>query len=635
MFTDMVGYTALTQSNESQAMEILERHNRLLRPLFPKFHGKEVKEIGDSFLVEFESALDALKCAVEIQSHLHDYNIASKDAWKIKLRIGIHLGDVIRRRNDVYGDAVNIASRIEPVAEPEGICISEQVYDQVHNKTSQELLKLSPKELKNVEYPTEVYKVGMPWDKAKTTLPHQLEGNRVAVLPFTNMSPDPADEYFADGLTEELITRLSLVKGLKVIARTSVMNYKNKEKRISDIGTELKVGSVVEGSVRKAGNRIRVAAQLIDIGTEEHLWASTYDKELDDIFAVQSEIASKIAGSLPGVLTPSKVPTSVPGGTNNVRAYTHYLKGIQLKNEGTGDSIRQALENFLNATKVDAAFARAYVEIGNCYASLAVRNLISYEEGVAGMKSGAERALELDENLAEGHALLSFVAWVEDDFGKDEEEARLATQLNPNLAIAYVRLATVRATNGHLKSAIELLETARQLDPLSGEIVVRLGQAYLWSGREKDALDLWNENRRVAPVVVADCMASYYMQKRDLRSAEEEVKALEAAAPDDSKTILQRGCLSALKEDTKAAEEAIETLRRKFRQGARTDSDIGYIRFFLGDLDAYFAAMFRAVESHVFNPLDFRYSPLFGRARSDPRYREVLLKNGLDSDVEE
>jgi TolB-like protein/tetratricopeptide (TPR) repeat protein len=634
MFTDMVGYTALTQRDEASAMSVLEEHRSIIRPYFPKHGGREVKTIGDAFLIEFGSALEAVRCAYDIQQSLHELNNSRSGEKRVQLRIGIHLGDVIHSQSDVYGDAVNVASRIEPLATPGGICISEEVYRQVRNKFEFPMSSLGRRELRNVGDAVEIFQIVLPWEGQGAAV-QGLDSNRVAVLPFANISPDPADEYFADGLTEELITRLSLVKGLKVIARTSVMNYKNKEKRISDIGTELKVGSVVEGSVRKAGNRIRVTAQLIDIGTEEHLWASSYDKDLDDIFAVQSEIASKITESLPGILSPSKSPTRIPGGTSNIRAYTKYLKGMQLRNEGTDDSIRQALELFMDATKIDPSFARAYVEIGNCYASLGVRNYIPYGEVVAGMRSGAERALKIDENLAEGHALLSFLAWAEDDFGKDEEEARLAIQLNPSLAIAYVRLATVRETNGYLKNAIGFLETAHQLDPLSGEIVGRLGEAYLWSGRERDTLDLWNENRKVAPKVVADCMASYYMQKGDLHNAEEEVKALEAAAPDESHTILQRGCLSALKGDSKAAEATIETLRRKFKQGARIDNDIGYIRFFLGDLDAYFAAMFRAVETHIFNPLDFRYSPLFERARRDPRYREVLTKNRLDPDVKE
>jgi adenylate cyclase len=266
MFTDIVGYTTLTQSNESHAMEVLERHNQILRPFFPKFHGREVKVMGDSFLVEFDSALDALRCAAEIQSHLHDQNVYWGDEWKIKLRIGIHLGDVVHKANDIFGDAVNIASRIEPIAEPESICISEQVYDQIRNKSSWNLVKLAPRDLKNVQFHIDLYKVVMPWEKRPTATPspEQANSQRIAILPFTNMSPDPQDEYFADGMTEEVISALSKIRDFEVISRTSIMRYKKTSKPINEVSRELNAGTILEGSVRKADNRIRVTVQMID-----------------------------------------------------------------------------------------------------------------------------------------------------------------------------------------------------------------------------------------------------------------------------------------------------------------------------------------------------------------------------------
>ena len=239
MFTDIVGYTALTQSDEAQALQALEVHNQLLGACFPKFHGRKVKTMGDSFLVEFDNALDAVRCAIEIQKTVHDYDFASIDNWKFKLRVGIHLGDVIHKDGDIFGDAVNIASRIEPLAEPEGVCISEQVFDQVHNKVKFALREVYHGGLKNVAIPIRVFKVIMPWEttqgRSKETA---SDKKRIAVLPFSNISPDPNDGYFADGLTEELITILSLVKELQVIARTSVIQYKTNPKPVAQIGSE-------------------------------------------------------------------------------------------------------------------------------------------------------------------------------------------------------------------------------------------------------------------------------------------------------------------------------------------------------------------------------------------------------------
>ena len=279
MFTDIVGYTHLSQTNESLALELLEEHQRLLRPAFAAHGGTEVKTMGDAFLVEFKSALQAVMCAVEIQKKMAERNAAAPPSRKLELRIGIHVGDVVNGAGDIYGDAVNVASRIEPLAEPGGVCISQQVFDQIRNKTPLEIDKVGDVNLKNVYLPVGIYKIGLTGSRASA---EQLSGpkERLAVLPFVNISPDPNDEYFADGLTEELIAKLSEVKGLKVIARTSVMNYKRKEKKVSEIAAELRVGSVIEGSVRKAGDRIRISVQLIDPRTEEHLWSSNYDSKL-------------------------------------------------------------------------------------------------------------------------------------------------------------------------------------------------------------------------------------------------------------------------------------------------------------------------------------------------------------------
>ena len=636
MFTDMVGYTTLGQRDESLSLALVEDQRKLIRPILNRHDGREVKTMGDAFLVQFASALNAVRCAYDIQRSAREYNISLPEERRVHLRIGVHLGDVIESQGDVSGDAVNVASRIEHLAEDGGVCLTRQVYDHVQNKIQLPLKSLGLRSLKNVNAPVEVYKMGMPWEEEKDARTEQLDRRRIAVLPFSNMSPDPADEYFADGLTEELISRLSLVKGLRVIARTSVMNYKKKEKRIFEIGKELGVGSVVEGSVRKAGNKIRVTAQLIDAGTEEHLWASTYDKNLDDIFLVQSDVASKIAETLPGSLTPPKISQTTAGDTTNITAYSHYLKGKQLLNEGTDESLRRALELFTNATKLAPSFARAHVAIGQCYAQLSIRSYISYDEGVSGMRSAAKKALEDDENLAEGHSLLAFVAWVEDDFSRDELEARRAIELNPSLAEAYQMLALIRASKGYLRESVELIERASLLDPLSSDIISYLGLWYFYSGRDQDALDLWNRNRKFAPVVVARSVARYYLAKNNVNRAEEQVELLESLAPADSSTILYRGLLLAMKGDAKGAEKIIEKLQREFQGGEKIlERNIGYIRFVLGDMDAFFSAMFHAVENHVFDPAQIRYSPLFQRAREDPRYRELLLKNGLDPDLRE
>ena len=330
MFTDMVGYTALTQTNEARTLGVLEKHNELLRSFFSKFNGREVKTIGDSFMVEFERALAATNCALEIQRFVHDYNASSKEDSRITLRIGIHLGDVVHTGSDVLGDAVNIASRLQPLAEPEGVCVSDQVFGQVRNKVPLTFVKLEPQGLKGVRFPVEAYKMTMPWENGRVEQTEELDLRRIAVLPYSSMSPHPTDEYFADGLTDELTDRLAQAKALGLIARTSVMNNKRKEKNASQIGKELKAGALVEGSVRKSGNRIRVTAQLINSNNEVHLWSSHYDGNLDDIFAVQSDIAEKVAEELKIKLLASEKETLEKTYKANMEANSYYLRVREL-----------------------------------------------------------------------------------------------------------------------------------------------------------------------------------------------------------------------------------------------------------------------------------------------------------------
>src|SRR5882762_6853956 len=249
MFTDMVGYTALGQRNESLSLALVEEQRRLVRPILGRHNGREVKTMGDAFLVAFASALDAVKCAYEIQRATRELNFSLPLEQKLRMRIGVHLGDVVDSEDDISGDAVNVASRIESFADEGGVCVTRQVFDHVQNKFELPMTSLGAKALKNVSVPFEVYRITMPWDREKTiqSEPSLLDKKKIAVLPFANMSPDPGDEYFADGMTEELITVLSKISGLRVVARTSAMRFKGEKVTVSRIGQELRVGSLTEG----------------------------------------------------------------------------------------------------------------------------------------------------------------------------------------------------------------------------------------------------------------------------------------------------------------------------------------------------------------------------------------------------
>ncbi len=367
MFTDMVGYTALGQRNELLSLALVEEQRKLLRPIFGRHSGREVKTMGDAFLVEFPSALEAVRCAYDIQRATREFNISLPDDRRVHLRIGVHLGDIAEFKGDVSGDAVNVASRIEPLAEDGGVCISRQVYDNVQGKFELPLVSLGAKLLKNVALPLEVYKMAMPWDEEKILAPPQLDMKRVAVLPFENMSSDPNDAYFASGMTEELIMTLPKIGQLTVIARTSVMRYRNSTKSIGEVARELNSGSIVEGSVRKSGNKVRITVQLLDAKTEGHIWAESYDRDLDEIFEIQSDVAKRVAEALQVRLIASERKSIERKGSESSEAYTLYLKGRNYVNERTRQGFEKAIKYFEEAVNRDSNFASAYAGLSDCY----------------------------------------------------------------------------------------------------------------------------------------------------------------------------------------------------------------------------------------------------------------------------
>jgi adenylate cyclase len=624
MFTDLVGYTALTQRNEALAMQLLEEHRRLVRPFFPKHNGREVKTIGDAFLVEFASALEATRCAFDIQQSLNELNTGREQDRSVMLRIGIHLGDVIHDQNDVYGDAVNIASRIEPLAPPGGICVSEPVYVQIKNKFEFPLSTLGERNLKNVTESVEVYRVVLPWEK-KTRSESSLEKTRIAVLPFANMSPDPNDEYFADGMTEELIDRLAQVKSLKVIARTSVMNYKKKEKNVSVIAKELSVGSLIEGSVRKAGNRVRVTVQLIDAVTEEHLWSSHYDKDLNDIFAVQSEIAEKVAGELQTKLLDSEKRTLEKKPTESIEAYTYFLRGRELYREETETSLRQAISLFEKATELDPGFARAYVGVADCHMALAESGQDPYDIGLSAAKTWLDRALNLDANLPEVHGSLAELLFDMDDIPGSEAEARRAMEVNPSLPESYRLLFEVAALRGDKEEMVRQMETAYHLDPIRPHYIWLLGEAYLYVGREEEALEHWKKTEQLAPASVYSGMTEYYIAKGDLEKAKEFHSKAEKLEPTRPRFIWLGGVLAALEGDR---EKALLTVKKfeSSKMGPIGFNYIAYIYHALGDLNSFFEYMNKVLDTHALIPLMLMHSPILAKARADPRYQELLEK---------
>ncbi|QQG48421.1 MAG: tetratricopeptide repeat protein [archaeon] len=623
MFTDLVGYTRLAQADEKMALRLLDEHRALLRPVFASHGGTEVKTIGDGFLLEFRSALDAVECAVELQKKMTDRNSGGDPSGKLELRVGIHLGDVVHGAGDVHGDAVNVASRIEPLALPGGACITQQVYDSIRNKTSLDFTRMGEINLKNVELPVMVYRINMSWS-AQSRAEGPAPRERLAVLPFVNISPDPNDEYFADGLTEELISKLAEISSLKVIARTSVMNYKKKEKKASEIGRELGVGSIIEGSVRKAGTKIRVTVQLIDANSEEHLWASNYDKEMDDIFAIQSDVASKVASSLKaGVF--SGVRTK---DTEDLEAYTQYIRGVQLVHEGSEEGLRAGLALLETAVARDPKFARAYASLGFAWGALASSGYEDFSKA-KNAEEAAARALELDPNCAEAHSSMALAHSLMDRFPDAIAEAEAALRLNPSLAGAHTTLGIQYASAGDLEKSIGVFRKGYEIDPLSFAAGNMYSLTLRTAGHHQEAVAVLEQMRKFMPhtariyVGLAEC----YMFVNDFAKAQEYLDQAAKINPNEPLMILGQGTLYAFTGRREEAEKTLARVNATPTESVRLFGEL-FINASLGRLDPAFKALDRMAVTHSW-PFLLKTLPVFKELRADPRFSEFCAKIGL------
>lgn len=645
MFTDIVGYTALTETNEGLALKLLDQHRRIVRPLIWAHNGREIKTMGDAFLVEFGSAVEATRCAYEIQGSLSDFNRSQSAEGRILLRIGIHLGDIVHSERDVYGDAVNLASRIEGLAEPGGICVSRQVYDSVHRKLQDmQFESLGAKRMKNVKDDFEVFRVAMPSSGDEQERPDRRIGgdaqprNRIAVLPFVNIGPDNSDEFFADGLTEELISIISHAKDLRVIARTSAMNYKNdRQRKIRDIGRELGAGTIVEGSVRKAGNRIRVTVQVVNALNEEPLWSETYDRNLDDIFEIQTDIATKVAESFSSNLGLSRAKireSQEKEETEDIDAYSYFLGGRHLLYGESESSVKQALEFFNKAIELDPNFARAYVGRAECRLALSEFARVPFDESARKAEQDALSAIRIDPELAEAHAVYSKAKYALDEFAAAEDEAKKAIELNPSLADAYSALAHLKWITAELLEGAKLYETAYKLDPLKEENILMLSEIYSEQGREEESLKLVSSIEHLFPQVSYSSMAWYYAEKKkDFAKAREFVEKFKLAAGNDSiYTIALEGVVAAYAGDREKALDAVARLEGSWGRNTPAVSWSGYIYHALGDMDKFFECMNRSMEFHGLPLGNLVNSPMFADARRDPRFAKLLERLDLKID---
>jgi len=630
MFTDVVGYTSMSSRDEATALELLEKYRTLLNSIFPRYEGRVVKTMGDGFLVEFASAVEAVDCAVALQEEMGRFNSAMKDDEKVRVRVGIHVGDVVHSGDDVLGDAVNVASRVEPLAEPGGICVTRQVVDQVEGKVRWQITSAGMRELKNLPNPVEIFEV-QSWSaetREESRLTPRL--NRVAILPFSNLSPDPNDRYFADGITEELISTVSKIRELSVISRASAMRYKDTALSMKQIGGELGVGAVLEGSVRKAGSRVRIAAQLIEVDADKYVWSQSYDRDLTDVLGVQGEIAERVAHGLRVHLVEKDREKLQTRATESPEAYNLYLKGRFYWNERTEEGVNKAIRYFEESLRADPKFAKAYTGLADCYLILSDYGWMVPGKAGELARFNVTKALSIDGTLAEAHASLGLVhtnhGW---NFEEGEKEFKMAMELNPNYASSYHWYGVLLNYQRRYEDALEMVRRALRLDPFSLVIRQSVGVTMMCLGRYQEAKEMLRkvgaENPNLPSVHYWLSMVNISVSNGTV-AIEEAKKEVESDNFDPSAKLDLAFAYSEAGQKEEASKVLDEVLKGSVYF---SPCSAGLVSLSLGRGAEASKWLVKAVEEHDPALLYFRSVPAYARFLSTPEGREAERRLGF------
>lgn len=626
VFADMVGYTALMQVNETSARQKRARYKAELESSVFAYNGKILQHYGDGSLSIFNSAIDAVGCAIAIQQEL------LRDP-RVDLRMGIHIGDINVEDGAIYGDGVNLASRIESLAIPGSVLISEKVFDEVRNQEGINTRELGYFEFKNVLQPMRVFAIS----NKGLIVPSRslLQGktreplNRLAVLPFVNMSADPENEYFSDGITEEILNALTKVEGLQVTSRTSVFAFKGKQSDIRDIAIQLNVDKVLEGSVRRSGNRVRITAQLINAMDGYHIWSENYDRNLTDIFEVQDEISSIIANRLRENMLPQQRSPLVKQSVTNVEAYTHYLKGLHFWNKLTPVDRRRAITSFEKAIDIEPTYALAYAMTAMAYSALGSSGQMIPAVAFKAVHHFADKALELDNTIAEGHvakaAAYLLYEWKWQLAFEALQKARL---LNPGGTTGSDLLSTYYIIMGDKDNALRTMEEAVERDPLSTIMSHTLGNVYVFTERYDDAIRQADKILEINPAMRSsiDMKAWATGMKGDWQSALPLFEEVHRLTGHPLKGLMGLGFAYAKLGERDKAMECIRKLEQRQIEDPDTviDSDLVAIWYALGDLDKVFYHIRQCMDKRLAPIHYFIRYPIFKALRDDPRYEGLV-----------
>jgi adenylate cyclase len=681
---DVVGYSRLMGEDEAATVKTITTYREVLATVIKQHRGRMVDSPGDNVLAEFTSVVDAGQCAVAIQKEIQVRNAEFPEERRMRFRIGINLGDIIEEGERIYGDGVNIASRLEELADPGGICVSKTAFDQIETKLPLGYEYMGEQTVKNIAKPIGAYRVLMDSrvsgaadkEKGKSDIfakppnpflavaivilliaigfglaylflrpappaPEQTsernitslapETHSIAVLPFVNVSGDLDQEYFSDGITEELICALAKLEGLKVISRTSAFYFKGKDVDLRTIGEQLNVENVLEGSVRTAGNQIRLTAQLIRVSDDTHLWSETYNRELKDVFAIQEEISKAIVDKLKVQLLGEELPALIRPYTANMEARNWYFRGRSFSQRGDVSGPQRAIEFFEKAIKADPANAPAYIEFSRAYGMLVSTGAILPREAYPKRKELIAKALEIDDKLADAHVELGVLkANYDYDWKGAETDFKRALELNPGSSEIHSRYGLYLSAVGRMDEAIEEMERALQLDPLSGPARSWLGMILIQARRFDQALETLQETLEPGPpnLMVRPWIARVYVEKGLYDMAITMIQEL---------THQGRGLISEAhlayvyakagkKED---ARETLDTLLQRIERGYFAPYSVAEVYSALEEEEKAFEWLDRAYEERDPQQVRVKSNPAFDNLHSDPRWIQLLKKMGL------
>lgn len=632
MFADMVGYTELMQEDEAKAKEDRDRQREVLENCIAAHKGKVIQYYGDGSLSIFGSAVEAVQCAKHIQKEL------TKDP-KIPLRIGLHLGDIVYDDEGAYGDAVNLAARIESVAEPGSILISDRVHDELQGHPKLKTVPLGSHNLKHIKRQVDIYAVSgkgltIP-SKAGIKAKTGGESHSIAVLPFVNMSMDVENEYFSDGITEEIINALTRVKGLSVTSRTSAFAFKGMNKDIREIGAELNVNHLLEGSVRKAGNRIRITAQLINTKDGFHIWSEVFDRSQDNIFEVQDEISKKIAAKLKeniGEITTAE--SLVKQGTDNIQAYNHYLRGKFYWHKWTPEDVQKSIEEFKEAIKLSGDYAEAYAGLAMSYSFLGAIGRIPPKQAYEKAEKAALNSIKYNENISESQTALAMVKMLHYwDFEGAKKHFKKAISLDPNSPKVKQAYALYFKIMGRNKEAIRILKDALDKDPLSLSINADLARAYLNAGEPDKALLQFNKTLKLDDNfrTAIEGKGWAYLALGDYENALKIFDEYHQSVGHKLKGITQLGYLYGKMGDHEKAGHYLSLMRQRDKEDPDVSlaMDFSVVYLGMGKHDKVFEYFEEAYQQKLGTMLFINTNPIWDDIKADPRFPAFIEKIGL------